>query len=142
MSDPFDLQRFVDAQARFYPTVVAELRRGRKRSHWMWFMFPQAMGLGHSPTARRYAIRSQDEATAYLRHKILGPALSDCTGMVLNLKNKTANQIFGSPDDFRFCSSMTLFDAIDPGAVFAEAIACFYQGRRDELTLEIMASWT
>jgi uncharacterized protein (DUF1810 family) len=141
MTDRFDLQRFVDAQHRFYPTVVAELTRGSKRTHWMWFMFPQAEGLGQSPTARRYAIRSRAEAKAYLQQKTLGPALLECTGLVLRISNKSALQIFGSPDDLKFCSCMTLFDAVAPDGPFTRAIDRYYEGGRDMRTLDILAAW-
>ncbi|MGB8209525.1 MAG: DUF1810 domain-containing protein, partial [Mycobacterium sp.] len=108
-SDPFDLQRFVDAQARVYPTVLGELRVGRKRSHWIWFIFPQFAGLGSSPTAARYAISSLDEARAYLRHELLGPRLHECTQLVNAVQGRSIGEIFGSPDDLKVRSSMTLF---------------------------------
>ena len=141
MPDPFDLQRFVEAQQRFYQAALAELRSGTKRTHWMWFIFPQVEGLGRSAMAQRYAIRSRAEAEAYLAHKVLGPALVECTSAVLAVKNKTAQRIFGSPDDLKFRSSMTLFGAIRPDDVFHEALARFFDGRVDLNTADIMASW-
>jgi uncharacterized protein (DUF1810 family) len=107
MTDPFELQRFVDAQAPVYAEVMSELRNGRKRSHWMWFIFPQIAGLGHSAMARRYAIASHDEAVAYLAHPILGPRLRECTQVVCNIQGRSIEQILGSPDDIKFRSSMT-----------------------------------
>ena len=109
MDDRYDLQRFVDAQNPVIERVLAELRTGRKRSHWMWFVFPQIAGLGNSEMNRRYAIASRDEAAAYLKHPVLGPRLRDCTRLVNLVQGSTAHQIFGSPDDMKFCSSMTLF---------------------------------
>ncbi len=139
MTDPFDLQRFVDAQAPVYPRVVAELRHGRKQSHWMWFIFPQVAGLGHSPMARRFAISSRAEAVAYLGHGVLGPRLRECTALVNAVEGRTIREILGSPDDLKFCSSMTLFGAVSSDAVFAAAIAKFYGGKPDPSTLELLA---
>lgn len=139
MTDPFDLQRFVDAQAPVYPRVVAELRQGRKQSHWMWFIFPQLAGLGHSPMARRFAISSREEAVAYLGHGVLGPRLAECTALVNAVEGRTIREILGSPDDLKFCSSMTLFGAVASDAVFADAITKFYGGRPDPTTLELLA---
>ena len=99
MTDPFDLNRFVDAQAPVYPDVVSELRQGRKQSHWMWFIFPQLAGLGHSAMAQRYALSSRDEATAFLGHAILGPRLRECTALVNAVEGRTIREILGSPDD-------------------------------------------
>ena len=139
--DPFDLQRFVAAQDPMYSTVTAELRRGRKQMHWIWFIFPQAVGLGRSPMAQRYAIRSRDEATAYLAHGLLCGRLLECTELVLGNPEKTAREIFGSPDDVKFRSSMTLFGAVSARAIFRTAIDRFYEGIPDEATLAIMANW-
>jgi uncharacterized protein (DUF1810 family) len=139
MTDSFDLQRFVDAQAPVYQRVVAELRQGQKQSHWMWFIFPQLTGLGHSPMAQRFAIASRDEALAYLRHTVLGPRLRECTALVNAVEGRTIREILGSPDDFKFCSSMTLFGAVSSDPVFAEAIRKFYGGRPDRKTLELLA---
>jgi uncharacterized protein (DUF1810 family) len=139
MTDPFDLQRFVDAQAPVYPRVVAELRHGQKQSHWMWFIFPQLAGLGHSPMARRFAIRSREEAVAYLGHGVLGPRLRECTALVNAVEGRTIREIFGSPDDLKFCSSMTLFDAVASDAIFADAMAKFHGGSPDRRTLDLLA---
>src|SRR5438552_788440 len=110
----YDLQRFVEAQDPVYEQVCAELRRGKKTSHWMWFVFPQLSGLGTSAMSRRYAISSVEEAAAYLRHPILGPRLIECAELVLQVSGKTANEIFGSPDDLKFRSSMSLFARASP----------------------------
>src|SRR3954470_20063772 len=135
-SDPFDLQRFVDAQDRVYDTVVGELRGGRKRSHWMWFVFPQLRGLGSSPTAVRFAIASIDEARAYLDHELLGPRLRECAGLVTRIDERTAEEIFGWPDDMKLRSSMTLFArAGDDNADFVAVLDKFYGGEEDLATL-------
>ena len=132
-----DLQRFVDAQAEAYDTALAELRRGRKTSHWMWFVFPQIAGLGRSAMAQAYAIRSLDEARAYLAHPVLGPRLIACVRAVNALQGVTAHAVFGSPDDMKFRSSLTLFAQAAPDeAVFTEALARYFGGRPDPLTLE------
>jgi uncharacterized protein (DUF1810 family) len=139
MSDPFDLQRFVDAQARIYEQALAELTAGDKRSHWMWFVFPQVAGLGLSPTAQRYAIASLQEAKDYLAHPLLGPRLRECTAAVLELEDRTAHQVFGSPDDLKFRSSMTLFTEAAPGEpLFRAALGKFFGGDPDARTLEIL----
>ena len=139
MTDAFDLQRFVDAQAPVHQRVLAELRQGQKQSHWMWFVFPQLAGLGHSPMARRFAIASRDEAVAYLEHGILGPRLRQCTALVNAVQGRTIREILGSPDDLKFCSSMTLFGAVSSDPEFAEAIVKFYSGTPDRRTLELLA---
>jgi uncharacterized protein (DUF1810 family) len=138
MSDPFDLQRFVDAQAPVYPRVVAELRHGQKQSHWMWFIFPQLAGLGFSPMAQRFALRSRDEAAAYLGHGVLGPRLRECTALTNAIEGRTIGEIFGSPDDLKFRSSMTLFGAVSSDPEFAAAIAKYYGGTPDRKTLELL----
>ncbi|OBH83808.1 calpastatin [Mycobacterium scrofulaceum] len=136
-SDPFDLQRFVDAQAPVYRDVVDELRSGRKRSHWMWFVFPQLRGLGGSPTAVRYGISSLQEARAYLRHEVLGPRLRECARLVNEVQGRSVGEIFGSPDDLKLCSSMTLFSrATDDNEDFVALLDKYYDGRQDRLTLE------
>jgi uncharacterized protein (DUF1810 family) len=140
MIDRFDLQRFVDAQAPVYPRVLAELRRSQKQSHWMWFIFPQLAGLGHSPMAQRYAVRSREEAEAYLEHGVLGPRLRECTALVNAAEGRTIREILGSPDDLKFCSSMTLFDAVAPNQEFADAIGKFHGGTPDRRTLELLAA--
>ena len=138
MTDAFDLERFVDAQAPVYASVVAELRQGRKQSHWMWFIFPQLAGLGHSAMAQRYAIASRDEALAYLGHAVLGKRLAECTALVNAVEGRTIREILGSPDDLKFRSSMTLFAAVSPAPEFATAIAKFYGGRPDRTTLDLL----
>lgn len=138
MTGPFDLQRFVDAQAPVYRRVLAELRQGEKQSHWMWFIFPQLAGLGHSPMARRYALASREEAAAYLDHGVLGPRLRECTALVNAVEGKAIREILGSPDDLKFCSSMTLFGAISPDPEFAAAITKFYDGTPDRKTLQLL----
>src|ERR1700761_5874520 len=114
MADPFDLQRFVDAQAPVYDAVRRELKAGRKQSHWMWFIFPQIAGLGQSPMSIRFAIASLDEAKAYLAHSILGPRLRECAQLTFEVQSKTAREIFGSIDAVKFRSSMTLFARAAP----------------------------
>jgi uncharacterized protein (DUF1810 family) len=138
MTDPFELQRFVDAQALVYTQVLSELRSGRKRSHWIWFVFPQIAGLGHSAMARRYAIGSRDEAVAYLAHPILGPRLRECTQVVFDIQGRSIEQILGSPDDIKFRSSMTLFEAVSGDSVFRNAIDKFYASASDSATLAIL----
>jgi uncharacterized protein (DUF1810 family) len=135
-SHPFDLQRFVDAQARVYPTVVDELRAGRKSSHWIWFIFPQIAGLGSSPTADRYAISSLDEARAYLRHDVLGPRLHECARLVNAVQGRSIDDIFGYPDNLKVRSSMTLFAAAaDDNRDFVELLERYYDGEEDPLTV-------
>ena len=134
--DPFDLKRFVDAQAPVYRSVVDELRGGRKRSHWMWFVFPQLRGLGSSPMAARYGISSLEEARAYLRHDVLGPRLHECTQLVNQVQGRSIAEIFGSPDDLKLCSSMTLFArATDDNQDFVAVLTKYYGGEQDQLTL-------
>ncbi|MEZ5403826.1 MAG: DUF1810 domain-containing protein [Bryobacteraceae bacterium] len=130
------VERFVEAQDRVWETVRFELRAGRKQSHWMWFVFPQIAGLGHSATARYYAIANLDEARAYLRHPVLGPRLAECTRLVNAVEGTTIEAIFGYPDYLKFHSSMTLFAAADPAnEFFPTALAKYFEGRRDEATL-------
>lgn len=138
--DPFDLERFVDAQAPVYRDVVAELRGGRKRSHWMWFVFPQLRGLGGSPTAAHFGIASLDEARAYLRHELLGPRLRECARLVNEVEGRSASEIFGSPDDLKLRSSMTLFArATDDNEEFLALLDKYYGGLQDPLTLDRLA---
>jgi len=139
MPDPYDLQRFVDAQGAVYGNVIAELRQGRKRSHWMWFIFPQIAGLGFSAMAQRYAIGSRAEAVAYLAHDVLGPRLIECTRLVLDVSGKPILDILGSPDDMKFRSSMTLFGEVSDGSVFNDAIVKYYREGKDQATLDILA---
>ncbi|WGD48901.1 DUF1810 domain-containing protein [Bradyrhizobium sp. CB1650] len=139
MTDPFDLERFVSAQDPVYPDVLAELSRGRKQSHWMWFIFPQVAGLGFSAMSQRYAIGSREEAQAYLAHPVLGLRLSECTELVLAVEGRTINAILGAPDDAKFRSSMTLFGAVSDAPIFGQAIAKYFRGEPDGATLEILA---
>ncbi len=139
-SDPFNLQRFVTAQAPVYPAVLRELRDAYKRSHWMWFIFPQLRGLGFSSTAQFYGLTSLDEAQAYLDHPVLGARLIECTQIVVDAKAGSLNAIFGSPDDIKFCSSMTVFDIAAPNGVFGRALDRWCDGRRDERTLGLVTA--
>lgn len=143
MPDPFHLQRFLDAQGVVYDDVVYELSAGRKTSHWMWFIFPQIRGLGHSSTAQHFAISSLDEARAYLAHPVLGARLRECTHVVLQIQNRSVEQIFGSPDNLKFRSSMTLFlQASAPSSadhqLFSSALEKFFDGEPDSLTLSLL----
>lgn len=138
--DPFDLKRFVDAQQPVYGDVVDELRGGRKRSHWMWFVFPQLRGLGGSAMAVRFGIGSLDEARAYLGHELLGPRLRECARLVTAVQGRSIGQIFGSPDDLKLCSSMTLFaHATEDNQDFVAVLDKYYDGREDRHTLERLA---
>ncbi len=137
MDDPFNLRRFIDAQAQVYGRVVSELRSGRKRTHWMWFIFPQIRGLGRSPMAVEYAIGSLAEARAYLAHPALGARLAECTGIVLGTRGMTAREIFGDIDAMKFRSSMTLYSRAATGDnLFAAALAEYFGGDEDPRTLE------
>lgn len=139
MNDPFNLQRFVDAQDLVYRSVISELRAGAKHSHWMWFVFPQVAGLGRSAMAEMYAIQSLDEAKAYLTHPLLGGRLKECTQLMLDVDGKSARQILGNPDDLKFHSSMTLFAHADPNEpLFREALAKYFDGKEDAMTLELL----
>ncbi len=132
-------EHFISAQDPIYAQVLAELGAGRKASHWMWFVFPQLTALGRSPTALRYGIADLATARDYLRHPLLGPRLVECTRVVLGVEGRTAHQIFGSPDDLKFRSSMTLFGRADPAeGVFAAALAKYYDGIEDPHTLELL----
>jgi len=138
--DPFDLDRFIDAQADVYERALAELRAGRKRSHWMWFIFPQIGGLGYSATARYYAIQSLAEARAYLDHPVLGPRLRECAEALLAIEGRSAAEIFGYPDDLKLGSCMTLFDlASRTDAVFGRILAKYFGGARDDKTLQLVS---
>jgi uncharacterized protein (DUF1810 family) len=135
-TDPFELRRFVSAQSAVYRTVVEELRDGRKRGHWMWFVFPQLRGLGGSPMAARYGISSLEEARAYLRHNLLGPRLHECTQLVNQVQDRSITEIFGSPDDLKLRSSMTLFaHATDDNQDFVALLDNYYYGQEDQRTL-------
>lgn len=139
MTDPFDLDRFIRAQDPVYRDVQGELARGRKQSHWMWFVFPQIAGLGFSAMSQRYAIGSRAEASAYLAHPVLGARLIECTGLVLAVQGRSINAILGAPDDAKFRSSMTLFGAVSDQPIFDAALARYFTGERDAATLEILA---
>ena len=135
MADPYDLARFVQAQDPVLAQVRRELSQGSKRSHWMWFVFPQLQGLGSSAMARHYALASLAEARAYLAHPVLGSRLTECTELVNQVSGRTVHEIFGSPDDLKFHSSMTLFAAAQPDATaFREALAKYFGGVPDPLT--------
>ncbi len=137
MNDPYDLQRFVDAQAPVYGRVVDELRRGRKTSHWMWFVFPQIAGLGYSSMAQRYAIAGRAEAAAYTEHSLLGARLRECTALVNAVQGRSAHDVFGSPDDLKFHSSMTLFALCAADSQpFRDALDKYFDGNEDPLTVE------
>jgi uncharacterized protein (DUF1810 family) len=137
MDDPYKLQRFVDAQSPVYQQVCSELREGRKRSHWMWFIFPQIQGLGRSELANRFAISCLQEADAYLKHPILGPRLRECTRLVTLIQGRSIDRILGYPDDLKFRSSMTLFAQATPdNQVFNEALWKYFGGEPDPSTLE------
>jgi uncharacterized protein (DUF1810 family) len=137
MNDPYDLQRFVEAQNPVFEQVCAELRAGRKRGHWMWFIFPQLRGLGHSEMAIEFAISSRDEAEAYLKHPVLGARLRECTRLVMLVQERSINQIFGYPDDLKFRSSMTLFaNATSENQIFKNALQTGFAGQPDRLTVE------
>jgi uncharacterized protein (DUF1810 family) len=143
MTDPYNLQRFLDAQERVYDTVLDELRAGRKSSHWMWFIFPQIIGLGHSGMAQQFAIASLDEAKAYLQHPILGPRLRECTQLVLNVEGHSTEEIFSYPDNLKFRSCMTLFmAATTDNKIFKDALLKHFDGKPDTLTLDILARHT
>lgn len=137
--DPFDLGRFLEAQEGDYERALAEITAGRKRSHWMWYIFPQLDGLAVSATSRRYAIKGLDEARAYLEHPILGPRLLKCAEAALGVDGRTAAEIFGSPDDLKLRSCATLFACVSPpGSVFERLLEKYYQGGRDERTLSLL----
>jgi uncharacterized protein (DUF1810 family) len=137
--DPHNLARFVTAQQPIYPQALKELNAARKTSHWMWFIFPQLAGLGHSPTAQRFALQSLEEAQAYLAHPILGPRLIECANALLQHQNKSATQILGTPDDLKLRSSATLFAQITPqDSPFAQLLNKFYNGKPDLKTRKLL----
>jgi uncharacterized protein (DUF1810 family) len=136
--DPHRLERFVEAQDGVYVQALSELRAGRKRSHWMWFVFPQVAGLGMSAISQKYAIASPDEARAYLDHPVLGPRLVECAQAVLTLPDRTAREIMGSPDDVKLRSSMTLFVRAGSEPVFQQVLDTFFDGELDPRTLELL----
>jgi uncharacterized protein (DUF1810 family) len=137
VNDPYDLRRFVDAQDAVFEQVCAELRGGRKRGHWMWFIFPQIEGLGHSAMTRKFAISSREEAEAYLKHPVLGPRLRECSRLVTLVKKRSIDEIFDYPDDLKFRSSMTLFAyATSENQVFKDALQKYFGAESDRSTLE------
>ena len=137
--DPFNLERFVSAQADVFERVRIELQRGRKQSHWMWFVFPQLAGLGFSPMAQRYALSSLVEARAYLAHRVLGARLRECAELVLAIHGKTAHDIFGAPDDLKFRSCLTLFaEAAPDEIVFNVVLEKCFAGAKDPRTLALL----
>ena len=139
MDDKFDLQRFVDAQAPVFETALGELRAGRKRTHWMWFIFPQVAGLGESAMAQRYALAGVAEARAYLDHPVLGPRLMACVAVLNAIDRRSAHEIFGSPDDLKFRSSLTLFLRAAPGdPTLQRALDAYFYGQPDPRTLAIV----
>ena len=139
MADRFDLQRFIDAQQGVIETALAEIRDGQKRTHWMWFVFPQLAQLGRSEAAKFYGLASLDEARAYLSHDLLGPRLRESVEAILGLpRGRSADQIFGSTDAMKLRSSLTLFDRLEPDGTSAEALLNFFGGQRDELTLALL----
>lgn len=139
--DPYQLSRFVQAQAAVYHQVLAELRSGRKRSHWMWYIFPQLAGLGSSFMAQEYALRDRAEAKAYLNHPLLGPRLLECMEAVLQVSGRTAGEIFGSPDDMKLRSCATLFALVSPsGSVFHRVLDQYFHGEGDDRTLRLLGS--
>ena len=141
MTDPYDLSRFLRAQNPVYDQILTELRAGKKEGHWIWFVFPQLRGLGFSPKAEEFGISSYLEAAAYLRHPVLGPRLRECTQLVLSVEGRTIRQIFGSPDDMKIRSSMTLFRSITPHEmVFDDVLRKYFAGRPDTLTLERLSA--
>ena len=141
MADPYDLSRFVRAQDESYAQALAELARGRKQSHWMWYVFPQLDGLGSSPPSKFYAIKSEDEARAYLEHPVLGPRLAECAQAILSIEGSSARAILGSPDDLKLKSCATLFAHVSPpGSVFEQLLDKFYAGERDAATLRLLSA--
>jgi uncharacterized protein (DUF1810 family) len=138
-NDPFNLQRFVSAQARDYEIAREELRNGRKRTHWIWYIFPQIDGLGYSANSKFYAIKSKAEAQNYLEHPLLGARLLECANILLKLEGRSASEIFGAPDDLKLKSSMTLFAAVQSQeSAFARVLDKYFQGKRDIRTIELL----
>ncbi len=139
--DMFGLSRFINAQASVYDRVLEELRSGWKRSHWMWYIFPQVDGLGYSATSKHYAIKSMEEARAYLNHPVLGSRLVECADAVLAIEGRSASDIFGYPDDLKLKSSMTLFASVaGPESIFVRVLEKYFQGERDVRTLQLLES--
>lgn len=138
MTDPYNLQRFVTAQDTVYDTVISELKAGRKRSHWMWFIFPQIAGLGRSPMAIKYSISSMAEAEAYLLHPVLGGRLQECAQLLLQIEDRTSSEIFGGIDAIKLRSCMTLFATLSDDPAFSNVLRRFYGGKSDQKTLDIL----
>ena len=139
MTDLHHLQRFIDAQEMNYRSALAEITAGRKISHWMWYVFPQYAGLGFSSTSRHYAIKSLEEGATYLGHPVLGPRLRECVDALRVLTGRSAHEIFGSPDDVKLKSCMTLFAHLSPeGSVFESVLDQYFDGHRDQKTLELL----
>ncbi|WBY02863.1 DUF1810 domain-containing protein [Ramlibacter tataouinensis] len=139
-ADPFRLQRFADAQAPVWDDVTAELRAGRKRTHWMWFVFPQLAALGRSGTARFFGIAGAEEARAYLEHPVLGPRLLECCDLLLAVRDRSATEVFGEVDAMKLRSCLTLFEAVAPGSrAFSECLEAWFGGQRDPLTTALLA---
>ena len=140
VDDPHDLNRFIEAQHADYERALAEIAAGCKRTHWMWYIFPQIDGLGFSSVSRRFSIKSIEEAKAYLDHPVLGPRLMKCAEAVVGVEGRSATEIFGSPDDLKLKSCATLFGyVLPPGSVFDRLLAKYYNGSRDAKTLELLA---
>ena len=138
-NDVYDLDRFISAQEGIYESVLAELQNGEKRSHWMWFIFPQIDGLGFSATTKYYSIKNKEEARHYLNHPVLGPRLLQCTELLLAIEGKSVREIFDFPDDKKLKSSMTLFATVsDPDSVFAHVLEKYFGGERDERTTSLL----
>ena len=139
MEDQYNLERFIKAQNNSYETALNEIKNGRKKSHWMWYIFPQFKGLGQSSTSRQYAIKSKEESLAYLNHSILGPRLVEITNVLLDLQGLTAHTIFGSPDDLKLKSCMTLFAIIqDKTTCFQDVLDKYFNGSKDDKTLKLL----
>lgn len=137
--DPFDLGRFTSAQETVYDRALAELRSGKKRTHWMWYVFPQIDGLGYTPTTKHYAIKSLAEARQYLDHPVLGPRLLECTAAVLCIQDRSVSEVFGYPDNLKLRSSMTLFARVaEPDSVFVRVLGKYYDGAHDIRTLQLL----
>ncbi len=137
--DPYQLSRFIHAQQDDFERALAEIQSGKKRTHWMWYIFPQLDGLAFSPTSKHYAIKSIDEAKAYLDHTVLGPRLLECAEAALRVEGRSAREIFGSPDDLKLKSCATLFACVSPpGSVFERLLEKYYRGERDEKTLRLL----
>lgn len=142
MIPSFSKHRFVVAQKPVFDEVLIELQNGKKRTHWMWFIFPQVVGLGESDTSKYYSLKSQRQVASYLKHSLLGPRLIECTQTVNCHKDSSARSIFGWTDAAKFCSSMTLFNSICPNnRHFSEALDIFFDGRSDKATLQILENW-